>query len=509
MVNRQTQLSSGGTVLVRESVLRGSGPRGAVGPQGTQGPAIHIVGTKPTSSHIFALGGTEQTKHAYGWVADDTGVLWVWYRTNPGIASDLSGSWSNAGVMRGNPGYLNSVAAKAEQCSKTSEVNRSISENTPAILLWNLTHVDTEVVPTEVVGGQVRENQAKPIVVGWRIGDGSNAQSLTDIDRVQPVVPPVETALSYPFGSSVYIVNISMTFDPALAIRSGAFTTRLYWTTDATNRTLVAEHTDVVTSDITSVGLTTYIRGLVGGMYEVEVQSTAAGTIRERRWEWIRAGGGPGPKGDTGAKGDPPRVHPASPAATPVALEGITGDFVGQLILVQATGDLYMWQMAPDNSGNMWVIIGNIKGVPGNANTGFAQFDDVVGAANLPPGTDSSHQGPIAPLVTPDQALPYPAHNHQPRVPFHHKSLVDKIETMLVGRFSTAAQRLTKRISPNAGEVSWVDGSASHERGMDVYIAGSHTEKYLRVPLVIMSSDTNATPGQTNYPDGTLWIRYG
>ena len=42
MTARTTQLNSGGTITVRESVLRGAGPIGPKGPQGDPGPAIAI-----------------------------------------------------------------------------------------------------------------------------------------------------------------------------------------------------------------------------------------------------------------------------------------------------------------------------------------------------------------------------------------------------------------------------------------------------------------------------------
>lgn len=507
MVNRQTQLSSGGTVLVRESVLRGSGPPGPRGPQGAQGAAIHIVGVKANEALIKAVGGTAEAKHAYGWIADDTGILWVWYRDYPDSVSNLAGSWSNAGVMRGNPGYLNSVAALAEASSKTGTVYQTVVSNTPTIMLWNLTHVDTEVVPTEVVGGQVLSNQPRPIVVGWRVGDGSNAQALTDIDRVAPNVPPQETALSYPFGSSVFLVNILLYFDPALAVREGTLDVRLYWTPDGVNRTLVANNVNLISSVRSSVSLSTFVRGIVGGQYEVEVVSSVAGQIRERRWEWIRAGGGPGPKGDTGETGEPVRIHPASPLALHTDLPSVTGNFPGEMIYTANTGELYMWQMAADNSGYLWVKIGVVRGTAGTANDGFAEFDDLVGT-NMLPG-DNTGQQKDAPLVTTDQGLPYPAPTFQPRVPFFIKALADKVEKMLVGRFSTAAARATKRTSPQAGEVSWVDGAASHERGLDVYIGGTQTAKYARIPVVIVSATDDAPAGQSNYPDGTLWIRHG
>jgi len=124
MVNRQTQLSSGGTVLVRESVLRGSGPQGPQGPRGVDGIPMTIKGIKPTFADLQAMTGTPQLGHNNGWIADDTGILYVWYRNNPDSASNYTGTWTVAGRMRGNPGYLNSVGAR---CVETeSDVDTSL-----------------------------------------------------------------------------------------------------------------------------------------------------------------------------------------------------------------------------------------------------------------------------------------------------------------------------------------------------------------------------------------------
>ena len=498
MVNRQTQLSSGGTVLVRESVLRGSGPQGPQGPRGVDGIPMTIKGIKPTFADLQAMTGTPQLGHNNGWIADDTGILYVWYRNNPDSASNYTGTWTVAGRMRGNPGYLNSVGAR---CVETeSDVDTSLLPEAPVVLKWDMAYLDTEEVPIVDSGTGLLANQIRPIVAGVRAWDGTNAVSTIDFDRIQPMVPPAgELSLDYPMGSSVFMVNIAVDFQPTTAlVPNGVASVRLFWVPDAATRTLVAEQKTYVTDKEATLELSTFIKGADGGQYEVEVQSNVPGMLETRRWKWVRAGGGPGPQGEKGNPGAPARVHASSPLGSTTQLQTTTGA-PGEYIM--AGNKMFGWQETSPGSGTYgWKELGVIQGPPGNANTGFSDFDGVRGEGE---GLSSLPEAGYPPLTTNDQNAPYPNHEAQPRIPFYIKALAEWVDRKIVSKFASATERSNIRPEGLPGEVSWVGDGTAAARGLDVY-SGDHG--YLRIPTVIVSTDT-APVGLTNHPDGTLWIQ--
>lgn len=73
-----------------------AGPSGPTGPQGPPGPAgaagtgVDIKGSVPTAADLPTTGNTPGD----GWIADDTGHLWIWGGS----------SWTDAGEIKGPPG---------------------------------------------------------------------------------------------------------------------------------------------------------------------------------------------------------------------------------------------------------------------------------------------------------------------------------------------------------------------------------------------------------------------
>lgn len=500
MVNMQTQLSSGGTVLVRESVLRGSGPRGPMGPTGPQGTSMIVKGVVDTYDDLAAMANTPQLEHNNGWVVQDTGLLYVWYRTNPDSAGLYTGSWVIAGRIRGNPGYLNSVAAR---CAETaSDVDTDLLPGVPVVLRWDITYLDVEVVPVIEASTGLLVNENRPIVSGLKTWDGTNSVSTIAIDRIIPTVPPGNLSMDYPMGSAVFLVNVAVDFHPTSALTPrGVATVRLFWWSDASNRTEVAAQQTYVTDKEATLNLTTFIRGADGGQYEVEVTSNVAGLIETRRWEWMRVGGGPGPQGDQGLPGAPARIHPDSPLANTNQLQTTIGS-PGEYILCDDTGIMHAWQESSVTPGEYgWAELGVIRGPNGNYNDGFSDWDAVSGD---PDGASGTEEIGYPPLVTVDQNAPYPDTNSMPRVPFYIRKLAEWVETRIVSRFASAVARASARPSPDPGELSWVGDGTQVDRGLDV---ATGDNGYMRVPLVVYGT-TDAPSGTTTYPDGTLWVKY-
>ena len=421
MVNMQTQLLSGGTVLVRESVLRGSGPQGPMGPTGPRGSALIIKGVVDTYSDLVAMQNTPQLEHNNGYVVQDTGILYVWYRTNPEKPGLYTGTWTIAGRIRGNPGYLNSVAAR---CIETAaDIDTDVLADIPVVVRWDIDYLDVEVVPVIDAGTGLLVNENRPIVSGLKTWDGTNAVSTLNIDRIVPTVPPGNLSMDYPMGSAVYMVNIAIDYRPVSAlVPRGVATVKLFWWSDAVSRTEVASQQTYITDKELTLTLTTFVRGADGGQYEVEVISNVSGQIETRRWEWMRLGGGPGPQGDQGIPGAPARIHTSSPLEFTYQLETTIGA-PGEYILCTDTGIMHAWQETPVDSGEYgWVELGKIKGPPGDYNTGFSDFDAVGGD---PDGGSNTQEAGYPPLITVDQEAPYPNTNAKPRTPFYIRTLAE------------------------------------------------------------------------------------
>ncbi len=500
MVNMQTQLSSGGTVLVRESVLRGSGPQGPMGPAGPNGASMIIKGVVDTFADLEAKANTPELEHNNGWITQDTGILHVWYRTNPEKPSLYTGTWVTAGRIRGNPGYLNSVAAR---CVETAtDVDTDLLPNVPVVLTWDIDYLDVEVVPVIDAGTGLLENQNRPIITGIRAWDGSNAVSTLNIDRISPTVPPGNLSMDYPMGSAVYMVNVAIDFQPTTALNPrGVATVKLFWRADAVSRTLVASEQQYITDKEVTLTLTTFVRGADGGQYEVEVLSNMAGLLETRRWEWMRLGGGPGPQGDQGIPGAPARIHPDSPLGYTYQLETTVGA-PGEYILCNDTGIMHAWQESATVPGEYgWVELGVVRGPNGDYNNGFSNFDAVNGEGE---GVSNTEEGLVPPNETTDQAAPWPSNDAKPRIPFYIRKLAEWVEDKIVARYDTALIRSAKRPSPTPGQVTWVGDGTQVDRGLEV---ATGANDYLRIPMVV-SSTSDAPTGTTTYPNGTLWVKY-
>lgn len=501
MVSRQTQTQSGGTILVRESVLKGSGPQGPTGPRGVAGTSAVIKGSKANKAALDAMANTPYLEHNHGYIAEDTGLLYFWYRDNPESPGLYAGQWVLAGRMRGNPGYLNSVAAR---CVETSaDLDTDIIAGSQVVLRWDMNYLDVEVVPVVDAVTTLLANENRPIITGVKMWDGSNAVTTLAFDRVQPTVPPVNAPLDYPMGSAVFLVNVAIDFRPVDALTPrGYATVRMFWWQNNTTRIQVAQQQTYITDIEATLTLMTFIRGADGGQYEIEVESNVSGQIESRRWEWMRVGGGPGPQGDRGIPGEPSRIHPSSPLDNTNSLQTTIGK-PGEYILCNDTGISYAWQETPAGSGEYgWAPLGVIRGAKGDANSGFSNFDAVRGAGE---GLSGVAQEGYPADVTPDQGAPYPKTASQPRIPYYIKALAQWAEKRIVGRFASAEARTLLRTTPEPGEVSWVGTDDQKTRGLDVFTGT--TQNYMRIPVIHASTDS-APSGIVNYPDGTLWLKY-
>lgn len=76
MTVQRYSVDNGDTVYVTESVIRGSGPQGASGPEGPPGVSGVIMGRYDTALDIPA--NVPNPGHGDGYIADDTGDLYVW-----------------------------------------------------------------------------------------------------------------------------------------------------------------------------------------------------------------------------------------------------------------------------------------------------------------------------------------------------------------------------------------------------------------------------------------------
>lgn len=94
------RLVNGGTIAVREGVLRGVGPEGPSGPQGPPGTATTIRGRVANQASLPSVG-----TQGDGYIADDTGYLWVWQ------ADLVPPRFENAGKIVGPAGDLQSPGA--------------------------------------------------------------------------------------------------------------------------------------------------------------------------------------------------------------------------------------------------------------------------------------------------------------------------------------------------------------------------------------------------------------
>jgi hypothetical protein len=102
MTTQTIRLVNGGTVQIREGILRGVGPAGPPGDVGPAGAATTIRGTVVDAGALPSVGSQGDA-----FVAADTGNLWVWQ-------DDLiPRRWEDAGRIVGPSGDLQSPSAQA------------------------------------------------------------------------------------------------------------------------------------------------------------------------------------------------------------------------------------------------------------------------------------------------------------------------------------------------------------------------------------------------------------
>lgn len=136
MTTQLVRLVNGGTVQIREGILRGVGPVGPTGPQGPPGAATTIRGTFETVAELPATGSQGD---AYV-VAEDE-HLWVWN-------SDLiPPRWVDAGQIVGPPGDLQSPGARYTSGSQGTKPGTSWQ----TLSLGTESYNDSQVFPTGTV----------------------------------------------------------------------------------------------------------------------------------------------------------------------------------------------------------------------------------------------------------------------------------------------------------------------------------------------------------------------
>lgn len=495
MVARTTQLNNGGTITVRESVLRGSGPIGPKGPQGDQGISVSVKGYKNTADEIFAMGNTNLVNDGHAWYALDTKMLYVWYRDEPDF---YAGEWSTFGPVQGVPGYLNSVGARL--VASTAETTQSVAAGGTTRLRWKSTgagaYVDNEWIenmPTAV-----------PIIQTVTGTPTSWAEAVDDIDMIRTKIPAAVYDMRYPESThpAAYLIVAACELLPASATR-GEFTLQLVRRPETGAEEIVS----TVTTYTFDKKQTVQVIGLIRGTSDFwEIRATAAGTsgtISNRRLEVVRAGGGPGPQGPRGEVGPAVRAHANSPTANATTLSELTGQD-GEVCYVISTGHLHIWQ------DGEWVDLGEIRGDDGDANDGFNYFNGLIGDQVTPLNSDEpADDVDTTTQYTVNQAAPYPKPLAEPRVPYWLKRLGEWAETRIIARFATEAERNLARETPDEGEVSYIGSSPADDRGLTVYTGdnGLGQSEHLRIPLVIISATDDAPTSGVNYPDGTLWIR--
>ena len=125
MTTNLVRLVNGGTIQIREGILRGVGPVGPKGDQGDIGPPMILRGTVADQASLPATGGEGDA-----WVTDDDGHLWFWnYDLVPP-------RWVDAGQFRGSPGDLQSPGAEFS--------NTSFSGTVPGAV-WTTLNLGSEV----------------------------------------------------------------------------------------------------------------------------------------------------------------------------------------------------------------------------------------------------------------------------------------------------------------------------------------------------------------------------
>lgn len=494
MTARTTQLNTGGTITVRESVLRGAGPVGPKGPQGDPGISVAVKGYKDTAAEIFAMGNTNQVNSGHAWYALDTKMLYVWYRDEPDY---FPGNWATFGPVQGTPGYLNSVGARL--VANSTEVIQSVVSGGSTRLRWRSNgsgaYIDNEFIenmPTAI-----------PIIGTYSGTPTAPANAVDDVDMIQTKIPAAVYDLNYPESvhPAAYLLAVTCEFEPSVATR-GEFTLQVVRRPVTGTEEIVAQSTTYTFDKRQNVTVFTLIRGTTD-FWEVRATATnTAGSIKNRRLEFIRAGGGPGPQGPRGDVGPAMRAHPESPVANETALAEKTGQ-EGEAIYVTSNGTMYIWQ------DNDWKSLGFMRGDHGDANGGFNYFNGLIGNEADPPDSDQAADDVATTTsFTDDQEAPYPKPLAEPRVPYWLKRLGQWAETRIVSRFATDADRNTARPTPEEGEVSYLGSAPAATRGLSMYTGdnGVNQPTYLRVPTVVVST-SDAPSANVTYPDGTLWVK--
>ena len=499
MTARTTQLNSGGTITVRESVLRGAGPIGPKGPQGDPGISVAVKGYKETAAEIFAMANTSAVNSGHAWYALDTKMLYVWYRNEPDYPA---GSWSTFGKVQGVPGYLNSVGAKL--VANTADAIQTVLSGGSTRLLWKSSgggaYIDNEWiqnVPTAI-----------PLIQTAKGSPSSPLDAVDDIEFFRTKIPGSVYDMDYPESThpAAYLIVAACEFQPTLASR-GEFTIQLVRRPASGSEEVVSSATTYTFDKSQTVQVVGLIRG-TADFWEIRVTaSNTAGSVKNRRVEIVRAGGGPGPQGPRGPVGPALRAHPASPVANDTVLAEQNGN-EGEAIYVISTGIMHVWQLQLTGAYG-WSPMGYIRGEDGDANDGFNYFNGLIGDIADPLDSDlPADDVLVTTKTTDDQAAPYPAPLAEPRVPYWIKRLAQWTETRIVSRFATDTERGTKRPAPVEGEMSYLGASPAVSRGLNVYVGdnGQSQPTYMRVPTVMIST-SDAPAGAVKFPDGTLWVK--
>ena len=474
--SRFSRLETGGVIRITEAIMKGSGPQGPVGPKGDMGPATHILGTLPNYDEINA---TPSPVLGDAWIARDTGKIWVYsdtvrdIPTSQGVVRLVKG-WNDGGRIVGNPGYLQSLAAKL-----TSTAQIAVPET------------DAEVViPLAKV-------------------DFNDKESVLNEDGSITVVPIVVDPTAFPFSKwSVgnantmgYLFTVKVRINTSAATR-GRVTLNLRTDTGIIDTANIAA--DGLSAVIQDIQVISVVKANSTMKFWITVNSPVGLKVVDAEVYIARYGGGIGPQGNIGPQGA------AAYAGLPVTAESDLprpGN-PGEMRLVTSTGCLWVWNSTGLTPG--WVNAGKIQGPNGNASSGFSDFDDLTAQTSSedPP----SAGGPVP--GTADQGIPYPTGKHSPVVPYFLKSAFQFIERRLVARYVSWGDWGSKRpvSGTNArvnGETVWVDNEGSRAGGLLVWDTQLGGDSIGRVPFVGWNQGTPPAVGSpTTFPDGSLWVSY-
>lgn len=450
--SRLVALESGGTIQITSAIMQGSGPQGPTGPVGPPGESLYFKDPVATAAVLATISNPSINEAR---IAIDTGNLHVWI--------DAETSWRDVGRFVGPPGFVQSHGAMLTNDTLVVPVPQTDVWTT--VSFTGVTFNDTEMVP----GDALRSMISLPVASPYQYFNITN---------------PVDTT---------YLFLAQITIDPTQALmgRARVRITRAGAEMASSSMGINGPYDIPQTLDVAWVG-----KAKAGQNIALEASANVGLRITSATMSVARFGGGFGPQGIQGIQG----VHAfmGSPVATVGSLPA--NGSPGEVRYVHETGEIHAWDANAVTPA--WINAGVIKGPKGDANSGFTNFNDLS-------GTDSTAQPVIGGAVptTADQAIPYPNGTHGPNMPYFLRQVINKIESLLVARYSSDADRTTRRPTAVRGEVTWTDGPGTRAGMLQVHDDQLGTGTPATVPLVYWGSAPPAVGSATTAPNGTLWVQ--